>query len=228
MNAHAIMRLDPHLGKDKIYFENKVDGINAGLCHTDACNTEVQKTSYDEFVHILEGSLSIVLNNGHKENFSAGQTFVIPKGLICGREQSCNTKFYYMRFEDETSQPHDNVQDLGVIRLNPSDTITEIPIPDTSQFQGLIPKHYKHSYYTDTTGRFLVAMWNSDPFEREVAPFNRYELMIFLKGSVTLSDNHNISEDFNAHEAAFVPYKAPYKWKSEEYLSKYYCIIMPK
>ena len=52
--------------------------------------------------------------------------------------------------------------------------------------------------------------------------------MIFLKGSVTLSDNHNISEDFNAHEAAFVPYKAAYKWKSEEYLSKYYCIIMPK
>ena len=228
MNSDSIMRLDPYVIDDKIYFENKTDGITTGLRHLGACSRAMEKTSYDEFIHVLKGSLSIILKNRPRESFGAGQTFIIPKGLICGRELSVNSKFYYMRFEDETSQPHDNVQDLGVIRLDPSDTIEEIPISDTSQFQGPIPKHYKHSYYTDTTGRFLVAMWNSDPFEREVAPFNRYELMIFLKGSVNLSDNHNISENFQAHEAAFVPYKAPYKWKSEEYLSKYYCIIMPK
>jgi len=79
MNAHAIIRLDPHVGKDKIYFENKVHGINAGLCHTDACSAEVQKTSYDEFVHILEGSLSIVLNNGHKKTLVLGKHLLSPR-----------------------------------------------------------------------------------------------------------------------------------------------------
>tara|TARA_B110000503_G_scaffold74979_1_gene115758 strand:+ start:3639 stop:4325 length:687 start_codon:yes stop_codon:yes gene_type:complete len=228
MNSDSIMRLDPYAIDDKIYFENKTDGVTTGLRHLGACITAMEKTSYDEFVHVLKGSLSIILKNGRKEIFGAGQTFVIPKGLTCRREQSSNTKTYYMTFEDEGSLPHYNVEDLGVIRLDPSDTIEEIPIADTSQFQGLIPKHYKHDYYSDTTGRFLVAMWNSDPFERAVAPFNRYELMIFLKGSVNLSDNNTISENFNAHQAAFVPHLAPYKWKSEEYLSKYYCIVMPK
>jgi len=228
MNSHSILRLDPHVVEDKIYFENKMDGITAGLRHLGPCSTAMQQTSCDEFVHVLKGSLSIILKNGHKESICAGQTFVIPKGLICRHEQTGNTKTYYMKFEEEFSLPHHNVEDIGIIRLDPSDIVKEIPIADTSQFQGLVPKHYKYQYYSDTTGRFLVAMWNSDPFERAVAPFNRYELMIFLQGSVNLSDSNTISEDFKADQAAFVPHLAPYKWKSNEYLSKYYCIVMPK
>ena len=79
------------------------------------------------------------------------------------------------------------------------------------------------------TGRAFApfARGNSDDIDRAPTLFNRHELMIFLGGRVTLSDGADLSEDFSTGHIAFVPHRAPYKWASTEFVSKFYCIIMP-
>ena len=99
---------------------------------------------------------------------------------------------------------------------------------DSGRIGGLPDRHYfKKPFYNSPCGRFLVAKRDSDAFERAPAPFNRHELMIFFKGRVTPGDGAGLSEDFSAGHIAFVPHQAPYKWASTEFVSKFYCIVMP-
>ena len=80
MNSHSILRLDPHVVEDKIYFENKMDGITAGLRHLGPCSTAMQQTSCDEFVHVLKGSLSIILKKWTQRKHLCGANFCDTKG----------------------------------------------------------------------------------------------------------------------------------------------------
>lgn len=225
MSVNAITRLTADGVEDHLYYDE--DGITVGIFQANVFSDQLVPTSAEQFIHVLQGSLKVERKDASIEVFTVGQTFVVPKGLTCRVSASSDSKFYMMAYDDSDATAHENVEEIGVISLHRSDAVEELTIPDTSQFLGAIPKHYKHGYYTDTSGRFLVAKWDSDGFERDVAPFNRHELMIFLKGSVTLSDGHVASETFAAPDVAFVPHLAPYKWKSSEYLSKFYCIVMP-
>jgi len=226
MSVNAITRLAADGVDDHLYYDE--DGITVGVFLADVFNDQLAPTLAEQFIHVLHGVLKIERNDTNIEVFTSGQTFVVPKGLTCRVCASNDSRFYMMVYDDCDAAAHKNVEEIGIISLSPSDAVEELAIADTSQFLGTIPKHYKHGYYADTSGRFLVAKWDSDGFERGVAPFNRHELMIFLKGSVTLSDGECASETFAASDVAFVPHLAPYKWKSSEYLSKFYCIVMPR
>ncbi len=225
MSVNAITRLTADAVEDHLYYDE--DGITVGIFQTNAFGDQLAPTAAEQFIHVLQGTIKVERKDANIDEFTSGQTFAIPKGLTCRVSAAKGSKFYLMSYDDCDAAAHENVEEIGIISLNPSDAVEELTIADTSQFVGAIPKHYKHGYYTDTSGRFLVAKWDSDGFERDVAPFNRHELMIFLKGRVTLSDGQSTSETFAASDVAFVPHLAPYKWKSSEYLSKFYCIVMP-
>ncbi len=225
MSVNAITRLTADEVEGHLYYDK--NGIIVGVFGANMFSDQLGPTLGEQFIHVLQGSLSVEREDASKQIFSSGQTIVLPKGLTCRLSGSDGIKFYMMAYEDSDAAPHENVEEIGVISLNPSDVVEELVVADTSQFLGAVPKHYKHGYYTDTSGRFLVAKWDSDGFERDIAPFNRHELMIFLQGRVTLSGGPAVSENFAAPDVAFVPHLAPYKWKSSEYLSKFYCIVMP-
>jgi len=234
MNVNAITRLPPKApGKGIksengcIYFQDDKLGLTVGLWEAEPSSTDHVVSEVDEFFRIIDGSATIELANGDIEEITAGQSFVIPKGLSFRWVQNVKMRAFYMRHKKSETALNNTVDAIGIIRLDSSDPIEEISIADTSQFLGVVPKHFKHDYYKDAANQFLVAMWNSDPFERDVAPFNRHELMCILAGSVTLSDGADYEETFKAGDVIFVPFGAPYKWKSSEYLSKFYCIVMP-
>lgn len=219
-----ITRLSPSETENRLYFEKACDGVRVKICCGASESGPLQATNHPDFIHVLGGCLCVECMDRPEQVFTAGETLVIPKGVICRTTASEAARFYVMSFTDPQS-PADPV--AGVIRLDPTSPTTEISVADRSQFLGAVPRHFKKSVYNSPRGRFLVAKWESDAFERASAPFNRHELMIFLGGRVTLSDGASLSEDFSTGHIAFVPHHALYKWASTEFVSKFYCIVMP-
>lgn len=210
------------------YLNDEDLGLMAGVWDCTPFVSTMAPYPVEEFMAVLEGSVTIVLEDGSEETIRAGECFVLPKGLVCQWKQTEYVRKYFVIFSGETGAAPSDPSSLRVIRLQPDVTATPIVIEDTSQIIGPVPKQGEHDYYADPTGQFLVGMWDSEGFERPVTPFNRYELMCILEGEMTLSDGAGNDQVFKAGEAAFVPMGAPYKWVSNEYVRKFYAIFLPK
>lgn len=209
-----------------LYINEESLGLMAGVWDCTAFTGKMEPYDVNEFMFILEGSVTMVLPDGSEETINAGEAFAIPKGLVCQWKQPGYVRKYFVIFDDASGMMAD-ADKLKIHRPNGSDTAAEIEITDTSQFLGDVPVQKGHEYMVDPTGQFMVGLWDSEPFERPVAPFNRFELMCILEGSVTMSDGAGNEQVFQAGEAALVAKDAPYKWKSEEYVRKFYCIFLP-
>lgn len=250
MNEPKITRMEPHgptdtgmvewdpidpqsiesgspVQRGHLYFNDDNLGLMAGVWDCTPFTGTMAPYDVNEFMFILEGSVTMVLADGAEETIRAGESFVIPKGLVCQWKQPDYTRKYFVIFSDTSGTSVDDPGSLRIIRPHADDAVSVSDIADTTQFIGSIPKQGEHEYHVDPTGQFMVGLWDSEAFERPVAPFNRYELMCILQGSVTLSDGAGNDQVFRAGEAAFVPKGAPYKWKSDEYVRKFYCIFMP-
>ena len=210
-----------------LYFNDEKLGLMVGVWDCTPNVGKMEAYGVDEFMYVLEGSVTMELEDGTSVTISTGESFVVPKGLKCKWIQTEYMRKFFVIFDNANTKAHDNPEQFGIILPNAADPVTSIKIDDTSQFLGAVPAQHEHDYFADASGQFLVGMWNSEAFERDVAPFNRYELMCILEGSVTMSDGAGNEQVFKAGDVAFVPKGAPYKWKSDEFVSKFYCIFMP-
>jgi uncharacterized cupin superfamily protein len=82
--------------------------------------------------------------------------------------------------------------------------------------------------FADPTGQLTVGLWLTTPYEREVIPFPRHELMHILSGVVTLSDGQGHEETFKAGDTLFVAKGAPLGWKCSIDVKKIFCIFLEK
>ena len=210
-----------------LYFNDESKGLMSGVWDCTPFTGKMEPYSVNEFMLVLEGSVTMVLADGSEETIRAGEAFVIPKGLLCQWKQPEYIRKYFVIFDDPSGMAADDPASLRIIRPRKDDEVTNIEDQDASLFIGEIPRQGQHEYHVDPTGQFMVGLWDSEAFERPVAPFNRCELMCILDGSVTMSDGAGNDQVFRAGDTAFVPEGAPYKWKSDEYVRKFYCIFMP-
>lgn len=214
--------------REHVYYNDEELGFSAGVWDCTPFTTKMGPYPFDEFMHILEGSVTIEQEDGTSTIITAGESFVIPKGLVCRWVQTEYIRKYFMIYANKNGPVHNNPEQFGVIVPKADDPVTPIIIEDTSLFLGPIPEQQRHSYYTDATDQFSLGIWHSEPFERPVYEFDHFDLMIIIKGVATVSDGAGNDQVFKAGEAVFVPKGAPYKWQNDEPVSKIFCAFRPK
>ena len=213
-----------------IYHELPELGYLAGVWDCTAMTSRVEPYEVNEFMLLLEGSVTIAVEGGDEVTIHAGESFMIPQGLRCSWKQDASVRKYFVIFEDRSGRAHKDPAALGVIRpqaAGPAEGMTKIEVPNPGIFLSSLPTQHDHSYFEDGTHQMFVGLWESTPFERAVAPFPRNELMCILEGSVTLTDGDGVEHRFNAGDAAYVPMGARCSWKSTETVRKFYAIFEP-
>lgn len=213
-----------------IYHELPELGYCAGVWDCTAMTSVVAPYEVNEFMLLLEGSVTITLEGGEEVTIRAGESFVIPQGLRCSWKQTGRVRKYFVIFEDKSGVARKDPAELGVIRpqaAGPAEGMTKIEVPNPEIFVSSLPTQYDCSYFEDATGQMFVGLWESTPFEREVAPFPRNELMCILEGAVSLTDADGVEHRFAAGDAAYVPMGTRCSWKSTETVRKFYAIFEP-
>jgi uncharacterized cupin superfamily protein len=69
--------------RGNLYFNDADLGLMAGVWDCTPFTGSMAPYDVNEFMSILEGSVTMVLADGTQETINAGESFVIPKGLVC-------------------------------------------------------------------------------------------------------------------------------------------------
>ena len=227
MNA-ATLESDVPVQRGHFYFNDEKLGLMAGVWDCTPFVGQMAPYDVDEFMYVLEGSVVMELEDGTSTTVSAGESFIIPKGLVCKWVQKEYMRKFFVIFNSAPSDVHDNPAQYGIIVPKATDAMTPLAIEDTSRIIGPVPNQQIRNYYTDATGQFSVGLWQSDAFERPAFEFDHYEMMCILDGVATISDGAGNDQVFKAGETAFVPRGAQYKWKCDVPVTKIYCDFSPK
>ncbi len=209
------------------YLNMSVDGaagatLTAGVWDCTPFESTMAPYSVDEFMHILEGSVSIIDPEGNVETFSAGENFVIPKGYICSWKQTEYLRKFYVIFEDSSTRAED-LASSAPIRLDLSATLPSVPEQDPELFIGDAPIMHQLNVFSDLTTRFAVGLWDCNAMHRIPGLINRSELMHILEGEGSITNGDGEVFDFAAGDTFMVPVGMGYQWKSDDYVKKVYC-----
>jgi len=211
------------------YYTSPSGVLSAGVWECTPVRTKLLPYPVDEFMLVLEGSVTIVHEDGHEETFRAGDAFVIPRGLPCAWKQTENIRKYYVIYENSDAPAPEKPVAERAIRLEPQGPagkgLAPLVLPDTSLFVGDAPKQHDHTYFADATDQMTAGVWTCTPMHRKPLTFPRTELMCLLEGSVTLTDGDGKAHAFRAPETLLVPHGAVIAWDSAEDVRKFYCIF---
>ena len=213
-----------------LYDEDETAGYLTGVWDCTAMTSRFEPYEVDEFMLLLEGSLTMVLGDGSEVPVKAGEAFVLPKGLPCQWKQEEYVRKYFMILENPGTPVAANVSDLGVIlprASGPTGGLAKVEVNDPSDYIGDMPIQKEHVYYRDPSGQMEVGLWESTPFATRPSPFDRNELMCLLEGSVTLTDGSGTELPIKAGETVYIPKGAVCGWRSAETVRKFYSIYAP-
>jgi len=213
-----------------LYHEIAASGFSAGVWDCTAMTEKFGPYGVDEFMLLLEGSVTMVLADGNEVTINAGEPFIIPKGLPCQWKQEGYVRKYFVILETPGAPAAADVSSQGIILpkpAGPAEGMRQVVIDDPSGFIGDLPTQHNHTYYADPSNQFICGLWDSSPFEAPAVAFPRNELMILLEGSVTLSDETGKQQTFQAGDTVYVPKGAVRGWKSTTYVRKFYCLFDP-
>lgn len=218
---------DVPVHRGHLYYNDEDLSLMSGVWDCTPFIRKMRPYNVNEFIYILEGSVTIELEDGSSATISAGESFLIPKGLVCRWVQSEYVRKFFVIFSGAENVAHKDPTQFGIMAPKPSDAVTPVVIKDRSKIMGALPEQQHHIYYTDVTGQFTVSMWHSDAFERPVMEFDHFELMCILEGEATVSDGAGNDQVIESGDAVFVPQGAQYKWKSDVPVTKVYCAFSP-
>lgn len=209
------------------YFEDDTSQLSAGVWDCTPMTTVLEPYSVNEFMLVLEGSVTIVQADGVAETFGAGDCFVIPKGLPCSWQQTEYIRKFYVIFDDSSGATSPEPDSLRVIRVNLQDAMPSIGEQDVARYIGEVPEQHVSNVFEDPTGQLDVGLWDTTEMHTRAQPFARNELMHLLEGEVTLTNGDGVQHTFHAGQTFLVPRGMSYQWDSTGYVRKVYCIFQP-
>lgn len=197
-----------------IYHQDEALGYMAGVWHCTAMTGKFELYAVHEFMFLLEGSVTMVLEDGAEVTVNAGEAFVVPKGLPCRWKQLGAVRKYFMIFENPGVRAADDVSSQGVILPRLSGAMEKVQIGDPSGYIGDLPTQHNHTDFRDPSGQMTVGVWRSTPFESEIRPYPHDEFALLLEGAVTITEADGATQMFEAGDAFYLPQGSACGWKT--------------
>ncbi|MCZ8186367.1 MAG: cupin domain-containing protein [Beijerinckiaceae bacterium] len=150
----------------------------------------------------------------------AGSAFVLPRGFAGCVEAAPGTRVFFVA-QDMADAP---TSEAAAITLDPTLPRNRSAGPAPEVLVSAPPECHSLNLFTDASG-LRAGIWDvSTPCERRFVPHRIHELMHLLEGEVTLTHQTEGPARFRAGDVIFVPQGAPYAWKNERKVVKYYSV----
>ena len=142
-----------------VYFCNATGALTAGVWDCTPMTGKLEPYAVNEFMLILEGSVTIVDARGHAQTLHAGEIFVIPKGTPFVWKQTEYMRKYYVIFDDPSERVASDATDLKVIRVNTAWYLSPVHGQDPARYDGPVPAQHTQKFFTDLTTQMRVGLW---------------------------------------------------------------------
>ena len=202
--------------REHVYYTSAQDDkVQAGVWEAAPYTSGPHTATYSEFMYLLEGSVTLVDKSGREETFRAGDAVLVPRGTEFTWKQTEKVRKYWVIFDRTGDAP----------KTAPTFVRVEADGPAGKGLVGEGRTKY-HTYYETPDEKQSVGVWETKPHKGELHETKYAELMVFLKGSVSLVDKNGREEKFQAGDVALVPKGIQYQWKGDT-VRKFWVIFDP-
>ena len=208
-----------------MYIDDQARGLTAGIWACSAFTSKMAPHGNDEFMLLLEGAVEIVEPSGKVTRIVAGESFILPKGLVRQWRQTGDVKKVFVILETPDDAATRDTHGLAVIKPDPKVTLSPTPAPKPDMLISGTPQTHGHEFFEDRTAKLNVGVWSSTAYHRKAVPFPRHELMCLLEGSVSVTGPSGRTQTFAAGESFFVPHGAVTDFRIDGYVKKIYAIL---
>ena len=211
-----------------LYLDDPVHKLTAGVWTCTPMTGTMGAWSSNEFMVLLEGTVTVVHAAGDELTVHAGECFVIPKGTICQWKQPGFVRKFFVIEENPAIEIATDPENLKAFKVDTHASLPPSKGPDPALIIGDQPDWADRLVYEDPSGQFLVGVWSTTPYRRKLITFPRHELMHLLEGTVTISDDQSDEQTFASGDTILVEKGAEMGWSNSETVKKVYCIFLPK
>jgi uncharacterized cupin superfamily protein len=113
---------------------------------------------------------------------------------------------------------------MGVVRLHSKVKMEPGDLMDPSTFTSDDQTELFHNFFATEDESITAGIWECAPCFEEVKDFPCYEMMVFLSGSVTVTDESG-PQVFKAGDVLFASKGSDFTWNITEPLRKFYMIL---
>lgn len=209
------------------YFSIDNGSLYAGVWDCTACELIPRPYEVDEFMIVLEGAIEIAHQSGTSQVFSAGQSFVIPRGVPCTWKQAGYARKFFLIFENPSPAESGNNLDLDAIPVDLAAALPRVENQDPGAYLSELPDMGHLTLFKDSSGQMEVGIWECSPMQRKPATLARSELMHIVQGSGSITNTDGVVFEFQAGDTFLVPIGMGYQWHNAEYVKKVFCSFTP-
>ena len=210
-----------------VFFADETKQLTAGVWTCTPMVTKQAPYDVNEFMLVLEGSITIEDVDGHDETIRAGEAFIIPKGMVNRWKQTEFVRKFYVIFDDPSGATVEDPSALRIVRVDTKAPRPEIGEQDESRYLNGTPHQHMLNLFSDASKQMNVGLWDTTDMHTKSVPFPRNELMHLLEGTVTLKYDDGAGQTYTAGDTFMVPKGMNYQWDSEGFVSKIFCIFQP-
>lgn len=208
-----------------MYIDDQPRGLTAGIWACSPFTSKMAPHGNDEFMLLLEGAVEIVEPSGRLTGITAGESFILPKGLVRQWRQAVDVKKIFVILETPDDAAKRDTSGLAVIKPDTRIALSPSAGPKPEMLLSGAPTQRGHEFFEDRTGKLSVGVWDSTAYHRKPVPFPRHELMCLLEGSVTVTGPSGRAQTFKAGESFFIPHGAVTDFRTDGYVHKIYSIL---
>ncbi len=215
-----------------VYYEDEDLGMSVGVWTTSPMQEAYGPYPGDEFIWLLEGGFKMVDgDNNLLDTYKQGDCVYFRNAAPVSWVQEEHLRKFYITYLNPKREVPTGVPAAGAVKaLDPSIAPEQMTVlEDTDPFiiKGDKPTQRDYSYFTNDTEDMFVGMWDSTPFESEMAPFPTHEFVRLLEGEIVITEEDGTVSRFGKDDTFFVPKGTVCSWRTTGYVKKYYGVVDP-
>lgn len=211
---HEVTNREDFLGSRVSLYANGRPGP-VGTIALDSSSGTVDSMPNDEFVLILEGSLTL-----GDVTLTKGGSAVLPHGAKVDWRSSAGTLAVYLRYRESSAAG----SVITPTQRDPTYLPSAKPAPEV--LLGPPPECRNFNDYRVDDGRFACGTWASTAYHRRGFAYGHYEIMHLIEGSVTLED-FGVAKIFKTGDTVLAERGSNCAWHSCEDVTKVFAIYRP-
>lgn len=215
-----------------VYYDDKELGMSVGVWTTSPMQEAFGPYPGDEFIWLLEGGFKMVDgDNKVLGTYQQGECVYFRNAApVSWVQQEPLRKFYLTYLNPKRAVPTGVSVEDAVKAVDPSitpDQMTVLEATDPFIIKGDKPTQRDYNYFSNDSEDMFVGMWDSTPFESEMAPFPCHEFVRLLEGEIVITEEKGREQSFKQDDTFFVPKGTVCSWKTTGYVKKYYAMVSP-
>ena len=208
---------EPPVHSSHLYVNDEERGIKIGVWECTPHSSKMQPFAVNEFMILLEGSVTVLEQDGKATTVQAGEAFVVPKGVVCQWRQSEPVRKYFAILGGGPgAAPNDG---------NAVAKASSIPKPVTAIRDADMPFESGSTVYANANGTYSLALLQASTEMSRPVVSQAYHLLRIEAGSLTLSDNGENEKTFGVGDVVLVNPGKPIVWRASKDLSVLSCSI---